>query len=94
MPKREEPLAHLARNRPAILQRAAVAAIAGLVPIPVLDDLLASAVRATLLRQIAESRQVDADDAALAHVADVAVRSSLAGAGLLGLPCELSLSRG
>ena len=52
---------HLDVNRPLILQRALVAGAAGMVPVPYLDDLLAGAVRASLIRRLAEIRNVDLD---------------------------------
>ena len=48
-----------------ILERAALAQVAALLPLPVIDDLLADAARATLLRKIAAARGVGADEAAL-----------------------------
>jgi uncharacterized protein (DUF697 family) len=53
--------AHLKANRRVILSRAVVAGLAGLVPVPWLDDLLAGAVRASLVRRLAAIRNVDVD---------------------------------
>ncbi|MSP63328.1 MAG: hypothetical protein EXR72_23895 [Myxococcales bacterium] len=68
---------HLHANQRMILGRAAVAGAVSLVPVPVLDDLLAGAVRETLLRRIAESRRVDVEQAALALLADVSADGPL-----------------
>jgi hypothetical protein len=53
-------------NRPLILSHSLLAGAAGLVPIPFVDDLLADAVRAALLRRIAEIHKVDVDPQAIA----------------------------
>jgi uncharacterized protein (DUF697 family) len=52
---------HLSTNRRIILSRALLAGAAGMLPVPYLDDLLAGAVRAALIRRLAEIRQVDVD---------------------------------
>jgi hypothetical protein len=57
---------HLAVHRLLVLQRALVSGAAGLVPVPYLDDMLAAAVRAGLVRRLAELRQVDLDEQAVA----------------------------
>lgn len=62
---------HLDKHRGMIVGRAVVAGAVSLLPVPVLDELLAGAVRETLLRRIAELRRVDVDDAAIALLADV-----------------------
>lgn len=62
---------HLGQHRGMIVGRAAMASAISLLPVPVLDELLAGAVRETLLRRIAELRRVDIDDAAIALLADV-----------------------
>lgn len=56
---------HLDTHRPLILERAAVAQAAALLPVPFVDDLLADAARSTLLRRIATARGVGATDEAL-----------------------------
>jgi hypothetical protein len=53
-------LSHLAQNRGLIVRRALLAsALAGLVPVPILDDMVAARVRAGLYMKLAASRQVD-----------------------------------
>ena len=61
---------HLGANRPLILERAAIASAFAALPLPIVDELLAGAVRTTLVRRIAATRNVDLSDAAvdaLAH---------------------------
>jgi uncharacterized protein (DUF697 family) len=53
--------AHLSVNRRLILSRALLAGTAGLVPVPYIDDLLAGAVRSSLIRRLAGIRQLDID---------------------------------
>lgn len=53
-----------------VISRSLLAAAAGVVPVPVLDDLVASFVRARMLRQLAERRQVDLTRDALAILSD------------------------
>jgi uncharacterized protein (DUF697 family) len=62
--------AHLATNRRMILARSLGAAVAGAVPVPVLDDWLASRVRRGTVRRIAALRGVDLDDDAVIAIAD------------------------
>ena len=51
---------HLARNRGLIVRRALLAsALNGLVPVPIMDDILSGRVRAGLFMKLAASRQVD-----------------------------------
>jgi hypothetical protein len=51
---------HLARNRGLIVRRALLAsALSGLVPVPIMDDILSGRVRAGLYMKLAASRQVD-----------------------------------
>jgi hypothetical protein len=51
---------HLTANRSLIVRRSLLAtAVGGVVPLPVMDDYLAGRVRAGMLMQIAERRQVD-----------------------------------
>ena len=61
---------YLAANRRMILGRALAAGMAGALPIPVIEDWLAAAIRRSMVRRIAESRQVDLDDDAIRAVAD------------------------
>lgn len=62
--------AYLAANRRLIIGRSLVAAAAGGLPIPVLEDWLVSRVQRGTIRKIAESRSVDADEQAVSAVAD------------------------
>jgi uncharacterized protein (DUF697 family) len=55
-------------HRGLILSRSLVAGAAGMVPVPYLDDLLANLVRESLIRRLAELRNVDADAAAVQAV--------------------------
>ncbi len=61
---------YLAENRRSIIGRSLAAAIAGAVPVPMLDDWLVSSIRRSTLRRIAERRGVDIDDEALRAIAD------------------------
>jgi uncharacterized protein (DUF697 family) len=61
---------HLAANRRMIIGRSLMAALAGLVPVPVIDDWLTSRVRRGTIRRIAEMRGVDLDDDAVVAIAD------------------------
>jgi hypothetical protein len=55
-----ENLEHLAANRRLIIRRSLLAtAVAGVIPLPVMDDYLAGRVRAGMLMKLAERRQVD-----------------------------------
>jgi hypothetical protein len=62
---------HLSQNRGMIAGRAVVASAMSLLPVPILDELLAGAVRTTLLKRIAETRRIDATPEAIAILADV-----------------------
>jgi hypothetical protein len=62
--------AYLAANRRLIIGRSLVAAAAGGLPVPVLEDWLVSRVQRGTIRKIADSRSVDADDQAVRAVAD------------------------
>jgi uncharacterized protein (DUF697 family) len=62
-------LRHLDSNRRLILGRALLAGVAGLVPLPYIDDLLASGVRSAMVRRLAELRHVDVDGNAVAALA-------------------------
>jgi hypothetical protein len=65
-----------------ILGRALISGAAGLVPVPYLDDFLSTAVRGGLIRAVAERRQVDVDDAAVAQLVSPAASRLLAAANL------------
>lgn len=84
-------LSHLALNRGLIVKRSLLAsAVGGAVPLPVLDDYVASRVRAGMLMKIAEKRQVDLPAASAELLADpregTAVRNAtLTAAALLAL---------
>ena len=55
-----ENLDHLAANRRLIIRRSLLAtAVAGVIPLPVMDDYLTGRVRAGMLMKLAERRQVD-----------------------------------
>ena len=85
---------HLDATREVILGRSAFAAVVGLLPVPLLDDLLSGAVRTTLLRRIADIRHVGADDGALAHIADgAAPTSASAAAGTARTVARFALRR-
>jgi hypothetical protein len=80
---------HLAVHRLLVLQRALVSGAAGLVPVPYLDDVLAAGVRAGLVRRLAELRQVDVDEQAVAllvtpHASRLLAAASLGSAALRG----------
>lgn len=53
-----------------ILGRSLAAALAGALPIPMLDDWLVSSIRRGMIRRIADARGVDIDDDALRAIAD------------------------
>jgi len=81
MAKSDGETAHLEGNRPLILERAAIAGAAGLLPLPLVDDLLAGAARGQLVKNIAERRGVGVDEAAvavLAQLGEVGYRSTTA----------------
>ena len=59
-PRDPAQLAHLAQNRGLIVRRALLAsALGGLVPVPIMDELVAGRVRAGLYMKLAATRQVD-----------------------------------
>jgi uncharacterized protein (DUF697 family) len=59
-------LGHLGTHRRLVLGRALLAGLAGLVPLPYVDDLLAGSVRSGLVKRIATLRHVDVDANAVA----------------------------
>jgi hypothetical protein len=79
---------HLKSNRALIVSRALLSGVAGLLPVPYVDDLLAGAVRTALIRRLAELRQVELDANAvyaLAHPAGSrAIQAASFGALALG----------
>ncbi|HWM86900.1 MAG TPA: hypothetical protein VNO33_13700 [Kofleriaceae bacterium] len=62
--------AYLGENRRLIIGRSLVAAAAGALPIPLVEDWLASRIQRGTIRKIAESRSVDADEQAITALAD------------------------
>jgi hypothetical protein len=65
----ERSVLHLKPNRRLILSRSLLAGAAGLLPVPYLDDLLASAARAALIRRLGDLRSVDLDANAVDELA-------------------------
>jgi hypothetical protein len=61
---------YLADNRRLIIGRALAAAAAGALPVPLVEDWLASRVARGTIKRIAASRSVDLDDAAVRAIAD------------------------
>jgi hypothetical protein len=61
---------YLADNRRLIIGRALAAAAAGALPVPLVEDWLASRVARGTIRRIANARSVDLDDAAVRAIAD------------------------
>jgi len=61
-----EEIQHLGTHRRLILGRALLAGLAGLVPVPYIDDLLAGGVRSSLVKRLAQLRHVDVDGNAVA----------------------------
>ena len=61
---------HLADNRTMILGRSIAASSAGAIPLPLVDDWLASSIRRGLFTKLAEARSVDIDQAGIAILAD------------------------
>jgi hypothetical protein len=76
------PTDHLAANRTLILTRALLSGLAGMIPVPYIDDLLAGAVRSHLIKRLAEIRSVDVDSNAVAALSDPAGSRVLAAAGI------------
>jgi uncharacterized protein (DUF697 family) len=62
--------AHLADHRRLILTHSAAAALAGLVPIPYVDEQLPALIRRALIRRLARERHVDLDEDAVREIAD------------------------
>jgi hypothetical protein len=61
---------HLTANRRMIVARSLASAVAGVVPVPMLDDWLSSRVRRGTIRRIAAMRGVDVDDDAVTAIAE------------------------
>ncbi len=61
---------HLSVNRRMIVGRSIASALAGLMPLPLIDDWLSSRVRRGTIRRIADMRGVDMDDDAVEAIAD------------------------
>ncbi len=62
---------HLDRHRPLIVLRSLVSSVAAFVPVPLIDDFLSTAARRALIRRLAELREVDIDDTAVAELARI-----------------------
>jgi hypothetical protein len=62
--------AYLADNRRLIIARALATAAAGALPVPLVEDWLASRLARGTIRKIAESRSVDLDEGAVRAIAD------------------------
>ena len=88
---------HLGEHRRMIILRSLAAGLAGMTPLPLLDDWLVSVIRRGTLRRIAESRQVDASPEALRAVADGTTSpptwKTLASASLLPLIMKKTLRK-
>jgi hypothetical protein len=88
---------HLGEHRRMIVLRSLAAGLAGMTPVPLLDDWLVAVIRRGTLRRIAESRQVDLTPEALRAVADgesaPPTWKSLASAGLLPLIMKKTLRK-
>jgi hypothetical protein len=78
---------YLDENRGLIVSRSLAAAIAGSLPVPLVEEWLAAAIRRGMIRSIAEKRGVDAEPPAIRTIADGATRppewTEIAGGGLL-----------
>jgi hypothetical protein len=72
-------------NRGLVVSRSILAAAAGILPVPVMDDVVASLLRARMLRTIAEVRQVDINRDALAILSDEPQVSRLRHMALTGV---------
>jgi hypothetical protein len=72
-------------NRGLVVSRSILAAAAGILPVPVMDDIVASLLRARMLRRIADARQVDVNRDALAILSDEPQVSRLRHMALTGV---------
>jgi hypothetical protein len=88
---------HLGEHRRMIVLRSLAAGMAGMTPLPLLDDWLVSVIKRGTLRRIAEARQVDVSPEALKAVADGASQppswKSLASASLVPLIMRKTLRK-
>jgi hypothetical protein len=82
MDKPDDRGAHLTHNRPLILLRSLLVGLCGVIPVPVLDDAVSEGLRRSLLRRIAQSRQVDIDEAALDVLCAAGAEKETVGLGL------------
>jgi len=62
--------AHLDENRRMIIGRSLAAAIAGAVPVPLLEEWLSATVQRTTIKKVADAHSVDLDEAAIRAIAD------------------------
>lgn len=78
---------YLDQHRGMIIGRSLASALAGALPIPLLEEWLAATIRRSLIRRIAEARGVDLDDDAVRAIADGRARppewTEIAGGGLI-----------
>ncbi len=65
-----DPLEHLKAHRRLILERSVLAGVVGLVPVPLIDDLLTGLVRGRMVRRLAEERKVDLTPSAVLILAE------------------------
>jgi hypothetical protein len=88
---------HLAEHRRMIVLRSLAAGLAGMTPVPLVDDWLVSVIKRGTLQRIAEARQVDISPEALRAVADGASApptwKTLASASLLPLLMKRTLRK-
>lgn len=61
---------HLAGNRRMIIARSIAASMAGVFPVPVVEEWMSSSITRSMVKRIAESHAVDMDDAAIRMIAD------------------------
>lgn len=61
---------YLSQHRRSIIGRSLAAAIAGAVPVPMLDDWLVASIRRSTIRRIADARGIDINDEAVEAIAD------------------------
>src|SRR5262245_52914219 len=62
--------AHLAAHRRIIVTHAAAAGLAGLLPIPYIDEQLPALVKRAMIRRLAAERHVDLDEEAVREIAE------------------------
>src|SRR5262249_9560778 len=83
--RRTRPMADADANRGLVVSRSLLAAAAGILPGPGMDDVVAPFLRGRMLRRIADARQVDVSRDALAILADEPQVSRLRHMALTGL---------